>query len=298
MTIPGDSLLMDKYQLRQYGSTRYIAQRTGASSHDKPSGIILFGNPRFSMSRTEIMKQGSGKQQKNVSTTLYAPPTRRKGDNLWDNLPSSEKEITGIEKMFSQNKIVASFYLQTAASEENLKALSGKAPKVLHISTHGFFFAPPAADKEKKKPEEKNQYRLANNPLLRSGLVLAGANYVWSGKLPEEGVEDGIATAYEISQLDFSNTELVVLSACETGLGDVRGSEGLFGLQRGFKMAGVKKMIVSLWRVPDEDTWKLMNAFYSYWFKGVSIEDAFYHAQNDMRKKYPPYHWASFVLIE
>jgi len=139
---------------------------------------------------------------------------------------------------------------------------------------------------------------LAEDPLLRTGLVLAGGNYAWSGKTPVDGVEDGIATAYEISQLNLSNTELLVLSACETALGDIKGSEGVFGLQRGFKMAGVKKMIVSLWQVPDKETAELMTAFYSYWINGKNINESFYQAQADMRKKYAAYYWAAFVLVE
>ena len=116
--------------------------------------------------------------------------------------------------------------------------------------------------------------------------------------MPLEGIEDGIVTAYEISQLNLSNTELVVLSACETGLGDVKGTEGVFGLQRAFKMAGVKKMIVSLWKVPDKETSELMTGFYSYWLKGKTIDAASTQAQADMRKKYSPYYWAAFVLVE
>jgi CHAT domain-containing protein len=89
-----------------------------------------------------------------------------------------------------------------------------------------------------------------------------------------------------------------VLSACETALGDVKGSEGVFGLQRGFKMAGVKKIIVSLWQVPDKETAELMTDFYTYWLSGKSLNASFYQAQSDMRKKYPAYYWAAFVLVE
>ena len=139
---------------------------------------------------------------------------------------------------------------------------------------------------------------MAEDPLLRSGLVLSGANHVWTGKPPVQGVEDGIATAYEISQIDLAGTELVVLSACETALGAVQGSEGVFGLQRGFKMAGAKKMIVSLWQVPDKETAELMTLFYSTWLSGKTIEDAFRYAQAEMRKKYSPFYWAAFVMVE
>jgi CHAT domain-containing protein len=88
-----------------------------------------------------------------------------------------------------------------------------------------------------------------------------------------------------------------VLSACETALGDIKGTEGVFGLQRAFKMAGIKKMIVSLWQVPDKETAELMTSFYNYWLNGTEMETAFLFAQGEMRKKYSPYYWAAFVLI-
>jgi CHAT domain-containing protein len=113
--------------------------------------------------------------------------------------------------------------------------------------------------------------------MIRSGLILSGANSSWQQVDPRiADEEDGILTAYEISLLDLSNTDLVVLSACETGLGEVQGSEGVYGLQRAFKIAGVKNIIMSLWQVPDKQT-----------------------AQKTMRdKKLEPYYWAGFVLME
>ena len=105
-------------------------------------------------------------------------------------------------------------------------------------------------------------------------------------------------TAFEIAQMDLSNTQLVVLSACETALGDLQGSEGVFGLQRAFKMAGVKNLIVSLWQVPDKETVELMTAFYTKLFSGKPVREAFYLAQKEMRNKYTPFFWAAFVLVE
>ncbi|MEI9909495.1 MAG: CHAT domain-containing protein [Bacteroidota bacterium] len=98
--------------------------------------------------------------------------------------------------------------------------------------------------------------------------------------------------------MDLSKTHLVVLSACETALGDIKGNEGVFGLQRAFKLAGVKNMILSLWRVPDAETAELMTTFYNYYIKGKPVREAFNAAQKDMRAKYKPYYWAAFVLIE
>jgi CHAT domain-containing protein len=113
-------------------------------------------------------------------------------------------------------------------------------------------------------------------------------------------MEDGILTAYEISQMNLSNTELVVLSACETGLGDIEGNEGVYGLQRAFKIAGAKYLIMSLWQVPDYQTQELMTTFYKRWLEDkMNIPDAFRSAQKEMREKYQlPHFWAGFVLVE
>lgn len=98
--------------------------------------------------------------------------------------------------------------------------------------------------------------------------------------------------------MNLGNTALVVLSACETALGDVKGSEGVFGLQRSFKMAGVKNLVVSLWQVPDKETVELMTQFYTHYMSGKPVSESFNLAQSEMRKKYAPFYWAAFVLVE
>jgi CHAT domain-containing protein len=134
--------------------------------------------------------------------------------------------------------------------------------------------------------------------MMRSGLILAGANKNLKKSSEGDSIEDGILTASEISNLDLSACQLVVLSACETGLGTINGSEGVFGLQRAFKMAGVKNIIMSLWKVPDAQTAELFSVFYSKCLAGKSIHEAFQIAQAEMRVKYSPYYWAGFVLLE
>jgi CHAT domain-containing protein len=137
--------------------------------------------------------------------------------------------------------------------------------------------------------------------MIRSGLIMAGANYAWEhGQPPAPEQEDGVLTAYEISQMNLSNTELVVLSACETGLGDIQGNEGVYGLQRAFRIAGAKYLIMSLWQVPDQQTMEFMSTFYRFWLdEGMSIPDAFRKTQEVMRELFvSPYAWAGFVLIE
>lgn len=297
--IDSTTVLMDKYQLQQYTSTRQVALRNKANQTTKPTDITLFGNANFTMDSLQLTKQKMNQSVKgNVSTSIFAAKKRSSDDNTWNSLPGTAEEVNSIKQLFDKNKIATRSFTQTTASEENLKALSSNSPQILHIATHGFFL--PEPDKKKKETglSQGNAYTLADDPLLRSGLILSGGNYVWSGKTPIDGVEDGIATAYEISQLNLSNTELVVLSACETALGDVKGSEGVFGLQRAFKIAGVKKLIVSLWQVPDKETAELMTTFYGYWMKGKTINESFTQAQADMRKKYSPFYWAAFVLVE
>lgn len=298
--LPVDSttILIDKYQLQQYTSTRQISLRTDVSQGVKPGSIVLFGNALFTMDSLQLVKQRKSKIDQEINpASAYISKNRGNEKGVWVNLPGTAEEIKKIGQLFEQNKISTQSFVQESASEDNLKALTGKAQQIIHIATHGFFL-PELKKKKTSAIGQGNVYSLAENPLLRSGLVLAGGNYAWSGNSPVNGVEDGIATAYEISQLNLSNTELLVLSACETALGDIKGSEGVFGLQRGFKMAGVKKMIISLWQVPDKETAELMTAFYSYWIKGKNINESFYQAQADMRKKYAAYYWAAFVLVE
>ena len=115
-----------------------------------------------------------------------------------------------------------------------------------------------------------------------------------------DNIEDGILTAKEVSDMNLMNTELVVLSACQSGLGDVKGSEGVEGLQRGFKMAGVRYIIMSLWQVPDKETTEFMETFYDNWLGGLDIHEAFRNTQITMKNKYKddPFKWAGFVLME
>jgi CHAT domain-containing protein len=128
--------------------------------------------------------------------------------------------------------------------------------------------------------------------------VFAGANDVWSKQAKNDSIDDGVLTAQEVSTIDMRKTDLVVMSACETGLGDIKGSEGVYGLQRAFKMAGVDFMIMSLWQVPDQETEEFMTTFYKKLIKQKDIKQAFAETQKEMRAKYDPYFWAAFVLIE
>jgi CHAT domain-containing protein len=133
-----------------------------------------------------------------------------------------------------------------------------------------------------------------------SGLVLAGGNNTWNGNFPPENVEDGILTAEEISRLDLSNTDLVVLSACETARGHIDPLEGVWGLQRAFKLAGAKTILMTLWKVSDEITAMFMEEFYQQLLNGKSVRQSVKEAQDYLIQNgaSDPFYWAPFVVLD
>jgi len=140
--------------------------------------------------------------------------------------------------------------------------------------------------------------------MLRSGLYFAGANRVLSGASPPLDLEDGVLTAYEAMGLNLQGTELVVLSACKTGLGRVSNGEGVFGLRRALQVSGAEAVLMSLWSVPDQETQELMTLFYAKWLSGKSKHEALREAQLELRAKIKerdgqdlPFYWGGFVLV-
>jgi CHAT domain-containing protein len=219
----------------------------------------------------------------------------------WKSLKETNVEIHEINKLLQNNGYLVDIFNRSKGNEYNFKkiTLKERPPQILHFATHGFFF--PKMEKEEIVNSSDPIFKISEHPMLRSGLILAGANYAWTHGHPKDpDGEDGILTAYEISQMDLSGTELVVLSACETGLGDIKGNEGVYGLQRAFKIAGAKYIIMSLWKVPDFQTRKLMTTFYDYWLnKEMEIPEAFRAAQQKMKEVYEdPYYWAGFILVQ
>ncbi|MFN0173422.1 MAG: tetratricopeptide repeat protein [Saprospiraceae bacterium] len=310
-----DSTLADRYHLIQLGSTRSLAVGTKAgqlfaqaTTQFNNHNAILFGGIQFDMDSTAIFAANARLKNSDLASRGPAEETNMdptsRGDT-WNYLKWTEKEVNAIAPILSSGGIIPETRNGFEATEEAFKniGVNGPSPRILHLATHGFFF-PDLKDTthQHKTPDtQETGFKTSENPLIRSGLLLAGANYAWkTGKPFKKGLENGILTAYEISHMNLINTELVVLSACETGLGDIQGNEGVYGLQRAFKIAGAKYLIMSLWKVPDFQTQELMTTFYSKWLtEKMNLPEAFRSAQQEMREKYGnPYFWAGFVLVE
>jgi tetratricopeptide (TPR) repeat protein/CHAT domain-containing protein len=291
--------LMDRYTLHQLTSTRYLAMGIKQKEKEKiGNNIAMVGGVNYDYLLGTQIASKKTKKNKNAS---------RSSESAFGKLAYLEGTKTEVEQIASsvtQNNWQATLLENNDATEEKIIKLENKEAKsILHIATHGYAFPEyDFKDTTISKNSLRYSYRYSTNPMVRSGLILAGGNWAWTGSdtLTKLGAEqNGILTALEVSQLNLKKTKLVVLSACETGLGKIEGSEGIFGLKRGFKLAGVEQMIVSLWSVPDKETMELMTLFYSDLTKSLNPVSSFEKAQKEMRNKYPtdPEKWAGFVLV-
>ena len=268
-TISFPALLNEKkVDVTYLGSTKELIEIKKETS--KNSTIALFGNINY------------GKK------TDYDRAKIQDRNSNFNLLPYSKNEVNGIKSIFeatAEKKV--SVFTQNVASEENFRKLNGRKFDIIHIATHGYYDA--FSSVLSRADDNSNE-----NVLLKSGLAFSNAN-----NNSTNTKNDGILNAFEISQMDLSNVDLIVLSACETGLGSDKGNEGVFGLQRVFKLAGAKSMIVSLWQVPDKSTSELMVRFYEFYLNGFSKKESLLKAQNEIKRKYKlPYYWGGFMLIE
>ena len=296
-------MLCEKFNLVQLSSTRQLATEAWHITPAAIRGAALFGGIKYDLEERDFleMQKAQTPNEYTVSRSFISDSTFR--SQSFSFLHGSLAETAGIAETFENVGINATAWTGIYATEETFKSLSNQNFNVLHIATHGYFY--PNLDEKPETRERfilsgEQRFRHAPNPLLRSGLIMAGGNHAWKGNEPIPGLEDGILTAAEIADMNLTNVDLVVLSACETGLGDINGSEGVFGLQRAFKLAGAKTIIMSLWKVPDAETSEMMQSFYRKWLGGMDKREAFRVTQREMLGKYPnqPHKWAGFVMVD
>ena len=302
LPVNANNVLSDKYKLVQLNTTGSVTSKIEnfITVSDK---IVLYGGIDYTADTSTLKKIVTAYHSQNESAQLFPGDDIARGGSI-QYLPATKTEVENIEHQATNLNIGVTVLTGINATEESFKALSGKAsPAILHIATHGFFFPDPKentlTDIQRKFEISGKTFRQSDNPLFRSGLLFAGANNAWQGN-NITGIQDGIVTAYDVANMYLPNTKLVILSACETALGDIHGSEGVYGLQRAFKIAGVQNLVMSLWEVPDTEAAEFMQKFYFNMFNKQPVADAFYHAQTEMKNKYrnEPYKWAAWVLIK
>lgn len=262
--------LLDEIKISNVTSTAEIGS---SIQKDKFGQAVLIGRPSYS---TKGLQDAGGLSNRSFKNFRNA--------NVTD-LPGTEDEVRSIKKQLESQGTKVTQYIGVDATEDVIYNLN--SPGILHIATHGFW---------SQTDNATSAYRMFN-AMVNSGLLMAGVvDYYSADQLKE--TNDGILTAYEAQGLEMENTELVVLSACETGLGDFDAGEGVYGLQRAFRAAGAKSIMTSLWKVDDQGTKDFMIAFYRYLLQSGDKTDAFYRAQQELKIKYgDPYYWGAFVLI-
>jgi CHAT domain-containing protein/Tfp pilus assembly protein PilF len=296
--------LGDKYDIRVVSSTKDLLRD---ASNAGTKYAVLIGDPRFDLTEPE-QRAATQKKSKGINdpgSSLVLVEARglrsqelREGVKLAP-LPATKVEIATIAALLRKHDWQLEEYTEDNATKESIQQVKG--PKILHVATHAFFLPDQAASVRGTLLQMPPGFE---DPMLRSGLFFAGANRALRGEKPSKDLEDGILTAYEAAGLNLQGTELVVLSACDTGLGKIENGEGVFGLRRAFQEAGAQAVLMSLWAVPDRETQELMTLFYTRWLGGEDKQQALRDAQMELRLKVrarygddKPFYWGGFVLV-
>ena len=289
--------LMNKYNLVRVSATNKIAEVKDNNAESYES-ICLYGDIQYDMSVDDMIAASGNYDCYSGVPIDYERLRSISNRGKWGIIEGTKEEINNIEVLLGNNNIRVLKKMGTDATEESVKSISGHSPDILHFATHGYSLSTyPAAD-ENIAISSMTPFSRKEGYLLWSGLLMAGANNAWSGNKTNINVEDGILTADEVSRLDLSGTRLAVLSACETANGILDPIDGILGLQHAFKKAGVKTIVMSLWKIPDEATSMLMRYFYSFLMDGLECNDALKRAMREMKSIYAdPYYWGSFIIL-
>ena len=291
---------MEDYNIYRLSSTRELVNRRAINGNNR---AVLYGGLDYE-AKLDTLSQSRSRTRFNEKFVDHSDVRNMKYRGGQENLTHTLDEVVQIEKELKKTQWQCLLDTLSLGTEESFKSLSGKKINTLHIATHGFYYTPEESDNigyDFLLPND--QMSAEDKSLSRSGLLMSGANHILDGDSIPENVEDGILTAKEIADLDLRGLDLVVLSACQTGLGDISQGEGVFGLQRGFKKAGANSILMSLWEVEDEATQILMTQFYKNLVSGQSKRQSLQYAQRYLREynagQYDkPEYWAAFILLD
>lgn len=282
----------EEYEIELVGSTREIVTKN-LPKESNNKGSWLFGYPELYDFKFNENKNPLNQEP---DRAVFSGDDKSELQRYYlSDIPATKTEVEKIDSLLRNHKKESVLFTGVKASEENIKNM--KKPTVLHIASHGYFIKDDEVSSDKIYGFDKRVVAL--NPLLRSGLFLAGAGaFLESDPFSWKGNENGVLTAQECLTLDLDGTELVTLSACETGLGIVQNGEGVYGLQRALMVSGAKSVIMSLWKVHDSATMEFMVGFYAEWLKSGDKIKAFDLARQTVRAKYKlPYYWGAFILL-
>lgn len=289
------SLLGEHYNFVRLSSARELENAREHTILDyNQLNAVLYGGLTYDL-KSDVMVKEAKKYNlppELAMRSVAVSPTRNRG---FCDLPGTKKEVETIRKILRRSHVPSIIFMGKRGTEESFMSLNGKGSSILHLATHGFYV----------NSEDAHQYEYLKghkDAMLLSGLVMSGGNAAWKGDDTIQGVMSGILTAENIARMDLSGVELVVLSACQTGQGKPT-PEGLFGLQRAFKQAGAKTIVMSLWEINDAVTQEFMEIFYSNITCGMdkwNKRKAFEKTKAEIRNKYP-YHpdlWAPFIMLD
>lgn len=280
LPLSADEYVIDRYQV-SYVSTGRDAMRFGTPRLEPPTPPLVIADPDYDLAGNTVLN--------------YVP------HQPFQRLAGIRREGEKIADLLTVHAIMNGYAVEDVVKKSH-------SPQILHIATHGLFLQNRMSRKSDTALSSFGtsfdiNSRLPRNlilysPLVRSALVFAGANaWLRQGQLPAEA-DDGFLTAEDVATMDLAGTDLVVLSACNTAVGDIQVGEGVFGLRRAFAISGARRLIMSLWKVPDDQTRELMVMMYENLIhKHLSCVEALQHAQLEMRKCYPdrPYYWGAFI---
>jgi CHAT domain-containing protein len=287
--------LLEEKEIRIVNSARdFVLSKEQEKKIYTSNTASLFGFPDFN-GNTNISSDSMAFFASTRDLSAFWVDSLTRGGLKANPLPATKIEVENISLTLKSKGWQVKSYLAENASETNIK--KQESPRILHVATHGYFFQDIPTEKDNNRFLGMDRQQVVQDPMLRSGLLLTGANKTLEGEATNG--ENGLLSAAEASLLDLRETELVVLSACETGKGEVNNSEGVYGLRKAFSDAGAQNIIMSLWKVDDKVTQEFMSRFYEIWLNDkTSIREAFNKTQLEIKAKYPqPYYWGAFILV-
>ncbi len=292
--------LIDALDISYLSVGRDLGRLSSRRESAPSTSPVVLADPNYDGPRGAGPQSGEGQSTPGAPAKMALPGAGR--DQLRSELNRRIVQFKPLPGTRAEGIAIASLLgveplLGAEASERRLKAV--RSPLVLHVATHGYYF-PDEPEESSAASSQRGSLKAAasRNPLVRSGIVLSGVNSWLSQGAPPDYIDDGIVSGEDVVGMDLSGTEMVVLSACQTGLGDLMTGEGVLGLRRAFMVAGTKTLILSLWSVPDKQTRLLMTHFYERLLGGDGRAAALRKAQQHVRAQYPdPFYWAAFVCV-